>query len=288
MIQSMTAFARRDATTQWGELAWELRSVNHRYLDTNVRLPETFRPLEPQVRERVSGRLKRGKIDCTLYFRPGEEAAAELELDEQLVQAIVQAAHRVEVLAHNISGLRTADLLRWPGVIRATEPDTESLHRAALDLLAGALDDLVETRRREGAQIREVIAQRLEAMTAQVAAVREVLPEITVNFRARLDERLGQMRDQVDPARLEQEVVLFLQKTDVHEELDRLDAHIAEVGRLLDADEPVGRRLDFLMQELNREANTLGSKAPDLRLTNASVELKVLIEQVREQVQNIE
>jgi uncharacterized protein (TIGR00255 family) len=194
----------------------------------------------------------------------------------------------VEVLAHNVSGLRTSDLLRWPGVIRAAEPDTESLQQAALELLAGALDELVETRRRDGAQIRELIAQRLQAMSAQVAAVREVLPEIAAAYRTRLDERLGQMREQLDPARLEQEVVLFLQKADVHEELDRLDAHVGEVGRLLDQAEPVGRRLDFLMQELNREANTLGSKAADLRLTNASVELKVLIEQVREQVQNVE
>jgi uncharacterized protein (TIGR00255 family) len=288
MTVSMTAFARCDQGSPWGELAWELRTVNHRYLDISLRLPEVFRPLEPGIRDAAAKYLKRGKLDATLYFRPGEAGAGELALDETLLHQLVDLAHRVEVVAHNVSGLRTADLLRWPGVVKGAEVDNEGLRQAAMDLLQKALEELMATRRREGAQIAELIRSRLDGAQTQVDTVRGVLPEITRNYRERLEERLAEIKEQVDPARLEQEIVLFAQRTDVAEELDRLEAHLQEVRRVVDGDGPVGRRLDFLMQELNREANTLGSKAADIRLTNASVELKVLIEQMREQIQNIE
>ncbi len=288
MVLSMTAFARCDQRSQWGDLAWELRSVNHRYLDIAVRLPEIFRPLEPRLRDAIAKRLNRGKLDCTLYFRAGESATGEMDLNEPLLHQLVELAHRVEVVAHNISGLRTIDLLRWPDVIKTAEMDTETLNQAAMDLLAKALDEITETRRREGEGIYAMITQRLDAMEGVVGSVRAVLPEITEGYRKRLQERLAELREQLDPARLEQEIVLFAQKSDVHEEVDRLGTHIVEVRRVCDQTGPVGRRLDFLMQELNREANTLGAKAADIRLTNASVELKVLIEQTREQVQNAE
>ena len=286
-VHSMTAFARRDAHTPWGDLAWELRSVNHRYLDIGRRLPDLLRALEPALREAVAARLKRGKLELVLSFQP-REAAAGLDLDEDLLRRLVELAHRVEVLAHNVTGLSTADLLNWPGVVQTAEVDAEALQQAALDLLDRALDDLVATRAREGERLAGLVIERLDRMQAVVDEVRGFLPELVPAYRQRLEERLAAVRDQLEPGRLEQEMVLFAQKADVTEELDRLEAHIKEVRRVLAQGGPVGRRLDFLMQELNREANTLGSKATDLRLTNAAVELKVLIEQVREQVQNIE
>ena len=286
-VYSMTAFARRDAHTAWGDLAWEIRSVNHRYLDISRRLPDALRALEPAVREAVAARLKRGKVDLLLTHQPGE-VAGQLDLDEELLRRLVDLAHRVEVLAHNVTSLSTADLLNWPGVVKTAEVDEEGLRKAALDLLDQALDDLLATRAREGARLAELIVERLDRMRAVVEELRGFLPELVPAHRRRLAERLAELRDELEPGRLEQEIVLFAQKADVTEELDRLAAHIKEVRRVLDKGGPVGRRLDFLMQELNREANTLGSKAADLRLTNAAVELKVLIEQMREQVQNIE
>jgi len=287
MIQSMTAFGRADGATAGGELSWELRSVNHRFLDVGLRLPELFRPWEPEVRERIARRLNRGRVDASLRY---QAAAAEgkFELDEALLHGLLSLAHRVEVAAHNVSGLRTVDLLRWPGVVRAPEPDPEQLHDEALALLDQALGELASGREREGEKIHGLISQRLDGIDAVVAAISPVLPDLAAGYRARLAERLADLRAEVDPQRLEQEIVLFAQRADVHEEIDRLRAHVLEVRRVLDAGEPAGRRLDFLMQELNREANTLGSKATDLRLTNAAVDLKVLIEQMREQVQNVE
>lgn len=286
-VHSMTAFARRDARTPWGDLAWEVRSVNHRYLDIGRKLPDPLRGLEPAMREAVAARVKRGKVDLMLSYQPSA-TSGELALDEDLLRRLVDLAHRVEVLAHNVASLSTADLLNWPGVVKTAPVDEEALQKAALALLGEALDDLVAARAREGARLADLIGDRLDRMAALVAEVRAILPELVPAFRRRLEERLGELRDQLEPGRLEQEIVLFAQKADVTEELDRLEAHIKEVRHILAKGGAVGRRLDFLMQEFNREANTLGSKATDLRLTNAAVELKVLIEQVREQVQNIE
>jgi len=287
MIQSMTAFGRADGATAGGELSWELRSVNHRFLDVGLRLPELFRPWEPEVRERIGRRFNRGRIDVSLRYQ-ASTGDGQFELDETLLHGLVEMAHRVEVVAHNVSGLRTVDLLRWPGVVRVPEPDPERLHADALGLLDQALAELASGREREGTNIHGLLTQRLDGIDAVVVGIEPLLPELATAYRARLAGRLAELRAEVDPQRLEQEIVLFAQRADVHEEIDRLKAHVVEVRRVLQGGEPVGRRLDFLMQELNREANTLGSKATDLRLTNAAVELKVLIEQMREQVQNVE
>jgi uncharacterized protein (TIGR00255 family) len=287
MILSMTAFAREDAETPWGSLSWELKTVNHRYLDVSLRLPEELRALDPAVREALAARLSRGKVDATLRFQP-LTAAAGFELDESMASRVLEAAARLAHLESRLAPLSAAELLRWPGVLRSAVPDPEALAQSARDLLARAVETLVATRAREGARLKELIGARVESAARIAANTRTVLPAVQETLRARLLERLKEVRESLDPARLEQEMVLYATRADVAEELDRLDTHLAEVARLLAAGGAIGRRLDFLMQELHREANTLGSKSADMRLTNASVELKVLIDQMREQVQNIE
>jgi uncharacterized protein (TIGR00255 family) len=288
MTASMTAFARQETATAWGALTWELRSVNHRYLDIALRLPEELRSLEPRVRETLGARLARGKVDGTLRLQPGEATAGALEMNAEQVQRLLAASDHLRELAPDVAPLRTVDVLRWPGVIKTAALDVESLGAAALEALDAALEQLVGTRNREGARMREFMLQRLQAMEQMVTKAKELLPEITRLFRERLEARLKDLKQQLDPARLEQEMVLFAQRVDVSEEIDRLTAHFAEIRRVFGQSGPAGRRLDFLIQELNREANTLSSKSPDARLTNIAVELKVLIEQMREQVQNIE
>ncbi len=286
MIRSMTAFASAEGTSPLGTLACELRSVNHRYLEQSLRLPDEVRRFEPLLRERVAARLARGKVDVTLRLRGGD-AAASLEVDHTLL------GHLAELhmdLAARFPGLRaeTTELLRYPGVLRAPHVDEEVLQSALLATLEQALDALSDTRGREGSKLAALLHERLDGIEAIVARVRGWVPEIRKGLRERLEARLADLRQPADPGRLEQELVLQVTRADVDEELDRLDAHVAEARRVLSLEEPVGRRLDFLMQEFNREANTLGSKSVDTRSTNAAVELKVLIEQMREQVQNIE
>jgi uncharacterized protein (TIGR00255 family) len=288
MIRSMTAFARQEADTPWGGLIWELRTVNHRYLDIGLRLPDELRALEPRVREAIGGHLARGKVDGALRFQSQEEATVTFDLDTDLVRHLGEAARKIHDLTVDVSPLRTIDVLRWPEVLKVPEVDIETLTESALALLAQTLASLVEMRAREGARLQELIRQRLDAMAQTVEDVQKILPETIEAFRTRLLDKLQEVRQQLDPGRLEQEVVLFAQRSDVAEELDRLTAHIGEARRVLKGSGQVGRRLDFLMQEFNREANTLASKAVDIRMTNAAVELKVLIEQMREQVQNIE
>lgn len=288
MTLSMTAFARQEAGTPWGNLVWELRSVNHRYLEITARLPEDLRGLEPRVREAIGGRLARGKVDCTLRFQPEDAAATAIETDEAQARRLLEAAKRIGMISDDIAPLRLIDVLRWPGVLKPPAIDLESLGASTLKLLSQTLDALVEMRQREGARMQELIGQRLEAMRRTINDVKAILPETAQAFRERLEARLKEVRQELDPARIEQEIVLFAQKSDVTEEMDRLAAHIDEVRRVLTGSGQIGRRLDFLMQELNREANTLASKSVDIRMTNAAVELKVLIEQMREQVQNIE
>ncbi|MEK7261771.1 MAG: YicC/YloC family endoribonuclease, partial [Pseudomonadota bacterium] len=276
----MTAFARREAETPWGTLTWELRSVNHRYLDLGMRLPEELRALEPRVRELMQARLKRGKVDAGLWFTRAAATDAALDAGQvRRLQELAASAQREAGAA--LAPLRAIDVLRWPGVMQSAAIDVESLGGEALALLARALDELVDTRAREGARLQELLLARLAAMEKIVAGVRTVLPEMAKLYRERLETRLQEVKEQLDPARMEQEIVLFANRTDVAEELDRLNAHFAECRRVLAAGEQAGRRLDFLMQELNREANTLSSKSADLRQTNASVELKVLIDQMR-------
>ncbi len=288
MLKSMTGFARCACSGEWGNLSWEIRAVNHRFLDLGLRLPEELRGLEPEVRQIVSGRLARGKVDCVLRWqRPGAQTAA-IHLNRPLLEALVAAGREVESLLHTARPASGLDALRWPGVVEEPVLDTGPVEKPVLELLGTTLEDLEAARGREGKRLGKALRQRLSGMTRGVAEVRARLPEVREQFRRRLEERLGQLEIETDSERLEQELVLLLQKMDVDEELDRLDSHIAEVTGALKRREPVGRRLDFLMQELNREANTLTSKSQDPDTTRAAVDMKVLVEQMREQVQNIE
>jgi uncharacterized protein (TIGR00255 family) len=287
MIRSMTAFASAERDTGHGKLSIELRSVNHRYLEVSPRLPEELRSLEPQLRERVAARVQRGKVDLTIRLKPNDAAAAALTLDGELVDRLAQTAHELAARFPNFT-VDFANVLGWPGVLRERTSDHESLKAETMALLDGALGDFVDTRGREGARLGGFIGERLDGIERIVADVRGHLPDVRAATRARLDQKLAEIKQPVDPGRIEQEIVLSLSRMDVDEELDRLSAHVSEARRILKLGDAVGRRLDFLMQEFNREANTLGSKAADPRTTNAAVELKVLIEQMREQVQNIE
>ena len=287
MIRSMTAFASAESETAHGNLSIELRSVNHRYLELGPRLPDDLRGFEPQLREALTARLSRGKVDINVRLKATTTRAGTLDVDEELLGRL---AERAQALASRFPALNVdfSSLLNWPGVLREQSADAEALQGIAAQVLEQALDGLIETREREGARLAVFLRERLDGIEALVAAVREHLPEVRLAARARLDQRLAEIKQPADPGRLEQEIVLQLQRMDVDEELDRLASHIAEARRIFGMTEAVGRRLDFLMQEFNREANTLGSKAADPRTTKAAVELKVLIEQMREQVQNLE
>jgi uncharacterized protein (TIGR00255 family) len=288
MIASMTGFARREVTGPWGSLACELRSVNHRFLEPGFRLPDELRPSESQVRQWLASSVKRGKVDCSVHFRSAVGAAVELDLDEQALGRVVQRVKQVMRALPDGSRIDAVEVLRWPGVIRAAQTDTDALTRAFLELFDATLKELLATRAREGARLRDLIVQRCDALDALVARVRERLPEIAARARTRLTDKVAELGAAVDRERLEQEIVLLMQRLDVAEELDRLTGHIGETRRVVSGDEAAGRRLDFLMQELNREANTLASKSQDLDTTRLSVDMKVLIEQMREQVQNLE
>lgn len=288
MIRSMTAFARRQVRDVYGELIWEIRSVNHRYLEMTVRLPEELRVIEPGVRERIGQRLGRGKVECNLRFRPGAATRGEIRISERMVSQLLDASQQLLGFLHTSSLPTVTDIMRWPGVLETEEQDFTPVQQMALQALDSALDDLVAAREREGARLAELIHQRLEIMREQVARARERMPWVIDSVRERLRARLAEIAGELDPARLEQEMALLAQRLDVDEEVDRLSTHLDEVERVLGSDEPVGRRLDFLMQELNREANTQGSKSVDVETTAISVEMKVLIEQMREQVQNVE
>ncbi|MDX1443092.1 MAG: YicC/YloC family endoribonuclease [Gammaproteobacteria bacterium] len=290
MTSSMTGFARREQRGEWGNFAWELRSVNHRYLEVGMRLPEEFRQLETAIRERINAKLGRGKVDVGLRWDKAEAEDVGLEINLPLVRQLRDAHQQLDkVLGHSEGrALGAMDVLRWPGVLREAERDLEPLHAAALDLLDAALDDLVANRQAEGERIAVLLEDRAASVQDIVGKVRERIPVIKERLRERLDARLAEVSEQPDQDRLEQELVYQAQKLDVDEELDRLESHVTELRDALKRDEPVGRRLDFLMQEFNREANTLGSKSQDTETTRASVDLKVLIEQMREQIQNIE
>lgn len=288
MIRSMTAFARQEDAGAWGAVTWELRSVNSRYLDVNTRLPEDFRVLEPIVRDHVSARVSRGKLDCSLRFQPGAEQVAHFSVNTELVSRLAGALNQIGHQIDQSSTPSAIDIMRWPGVIEASAPDVDIVAEEVLRVLDTALSELVDTRMREGQKISELLAQRCQEVDSIVQQIQVELPMMQRLTRERLFSRLTEVSDKLDNDRLEQEMVIFAQKMDVSEELERLATHVVEVRRVLAQDKPVGRRLDFLMQEMNREANTLGSKAVHAHTTQASVELKVLIEQMREQIQNIE
>ena len=289
MIRSMTGFARRERQGPWGTLTCELRAVNHRYLELSLRMPEELRGLENEARQMLSGTLKRGKVDASLYLRNAAAVAGNLELNRALLEQLIARAIEVNGLAHQgAERLNPIDLLRWPGVIREAERDMRPVQAEALELLRETAGELNESRAREGARIHEMLRSRCESLQQSVTLVRARLPETSARIRARVNERVAQLGTQVDPERLEQELVLLAYKMDFEEELDRLGSHITETLQVLDSKEPAGRRLDFLMQELNREANTLSSKSQDTETTRSAVDMKVLIEQMREQVQNVE
>ena len=285
-IRSMTAYASGERSTEWGTLGCELRAVNHRFLEVGVRLPDELRASEPALRERIAAKLSRGKLDLVMRLRTTTSGDA-LQVDDAAVERLGDLARRMD---GRFPGLRVdfAQLLQLPGVLQSHAVDPEALQAAALALLDKVLDDFVAAREREGAKLAAVISERADSVAAIAAEVRTLVPLIRAGQRQKLEARLADLSQPADPGRLEQELVLWLQKLDVDEELDRLDSHLGELRRVLAQREPVGRRLDFLLQEFNREANTLGSKSVDVRTTNAAVELKVLIDQIREQVQNIE
>jgi uncharacterized protein (TIGR00255 family) len=284
----MTAFSRQQQEQEWGSLTWEIRSVNHRYLETSVRLPESFRALENGVREAVRKRLNRGKVECALRFQSEAKISSDLHLNTKLIQQLVQANIEIEQITGTSISLNNMEVLRWPGVIEEQDFDKTSIEKQALSLFSAALDDLVATRAREGAELQGFIQQRIDSVRKIVVSIRNKMPEILARQKQKILDRLADLKAELEPTRLEQEVSLLTQKADVEEELDRLDSHLNEVERALGAKGQKGRRLDFLMQELNREANTLSSKSIVVETSLNAVELKVLIEQMREQIQNVE
>ncbi|MEI7248384.1 YicC/YloC family endoribonuclease [Pectobacterium carotovorum] len=287
MIRSMTAYARREIKGNWGSAAWELRSVNQRYLETYLRLPEQFRSLEPVARERIRARLTRGKIECNLRFELDPSAQSALILNEKLAKQLVNAANWVKMQSDE-GEINPVDILRWPGVMSAEEQDLDAISAELLVALEGALDDFIAARESEGNALKGLIEQRLAGVSAEVIKVRAQMPNILLWQRERLQSKLEDAQVQLENNRLEQELVLMAQRVDVAEELDRLDAHVKETYKILKKEEAVGRRLDFMMQEFNRESNTLASKSINADVTASAIELKVLIEQMREQIQNIE
>lgn len=288
MIRSMTAFARQEKQEKWGRLVWEIRSVNHRYLEVSTRLPDDFRVLEQKIRTEIASKLNRGKVECNLKFSSSMDVGEDIAINEEFAKKVIQASRHVDSLLYNPSPINAMDILKWPGVLQGAEAEFDRIRDQAMTLLGITLSALVDMRQGEGEKIKAMIEQRGAGIKETVTRVRAVIPQIISRRRERLTNRLEELKDEVDQARLEQELVLLVQKLDVDEELDRLDAHLDEVVRLVNSKDPVGRRLDFLMQELNREANTLGSKSIDVDTSRASVDLKVFIEQMREQIQNIE
>jgi len=285
----MTGFAARERQYDFGRLSWEVRSVNHRYLEYSLRLPEEFRVLEPRVREILGGFVRRGKIDATLRFHPmAGGPGGGVTLNRALATQLLEIHDDLATMAGSERPADVDQLLRWPGLVSESLPDPEPLHAAALELLEQAAADLVKVRTREGEKLADMVRERLDGVDALTTSVRGWLPDIRQALRDRMTERVADLGQELDEDRLTQEVAVLAQKMDVDEELDRLDAHVSEARRTLERSKPVGRRLDFLMQEFNRESNTLSSKSVDQRTTQASVDLKVLIEQMREQVQNVE
>ncbi|MCQ2030861.1 YicC/YloC family endoribonuclease [Stutzerimonas zhaodongensis] len=287
MIHSMTAFARAEQAVDNGTLSWEIRSVNHRYLEPHLRLPDAFRELEGAIREALRKGLSRGKVECTLRFAE-DSAGRSMQVDNERASQLIGAAESVAALIKQPAPLNPLEILAWPGVLVGDSADPQTLNTAALQLFLTALTEMKAGRLREGEELARLINERLDLIADETATLRAQVPHMLAAQRQKILDRCAEMRVELDPQRLEQEIVMLAQKSDVAEELDRLSTHVSEVRRVLKSGGAAGRRLDFLMQELNREANTLGSKAFDTRSTQAAVNLKVLIEQMREQVQNIE
>jgi uncharacterized protein (TIGR00255 family) len=287
MTLSMTAFARGDRQTDLGTYSWEIRTVNSRYLELHFRLPDNLKALETALREKLRNSLSRGKVECTLKYI-GAESSSDITVNTDMVANLNQAADQVHGVIGPGNALDALEILKWPGVLNTPQLDMAKVSAEALELFDNTLKDLIDMRGREGAALQQFIEQRLESIASEVEKVKAVLPDLLAAQKANLQSRFEDLQVNLDPERLEQEMVIILQKADVDEELDRLQAHLKEVKRILKQSGPVGRRLDFMMQELNREANTLSSKSLSSQTTQNAVELKVLIEQMREQIQNIE
>jgi len=288
MTKSMTAFARSQQSLDEGELIWEIRSVNHRFLELYIKIPDQFRSSEMRFREMLQQRLKRGKVECVLRFNANEQQAGTVNINKQQAKSIAHACQQINDLLHQPSEVDPIEVLQWPGVVQQSKLDMKPVLVACEIGLSAAIDDLIANREREGERLRDLILQRCQSIAQIVNQTRENMSEIQARYQKKLRARLDELNIEVSHDRLEQELVHLAQKMDVDEELDRLGSHLKEIKEVLSRDEAIGRRLDFLMQELNREANTLGSKSADISSTSASVELKVLIEQMREQIQNIE
>jgi uncharacterized protein (TIGR00255 family) len=292
MLKSMTAFSRVQLSGDSGDIVWEIKSVNHRYLEPGFKLPDEFKMLEPEVRQMLGKYIQRGKLDISLRYKLNRSAPSSVRLNEDMVKNLRQVEQDVLKIVHEGHSLSVSDILRWPGVVEESEQDFKPLQDLAMSGVQQALEQLTENREREGKALQEMIASRCQQVNEIVEQVKQRRPEVNEAIRTRwvsqLEDRLSQWSESADPGRLEQELTILAQKIDVEEELDRLQTHVKEVEKVLNRKEAVGRRLDFLMQELNREANTLSSKSQDAETTRLSVDLKVLIEQMREQVQNIE
>jgi len=284
----MTGFARESAESGIGTLTWEIRAVNHRYLDVQFKLPEDLRPKEQAFRQQASSSLGRGKVECALYFRRAFDQDSEMQIDTDVVELIGRRISDLTAKLPNVAAVSPIEILRWPGVIQQGEIEVEPLVAEASQLLDKALAAIGKMRSNEGQRIAEMLESRCAEIESISSSVRARMPEVLEAARAKQKERLSNLDVEADPARLEVELALLATKIDVDEELDRLDSHLVEIRGALKSGKPVGRRLDFLMQELNREANTLGSKSADTETTRAAVDLKVLIEQMREQIQNVE
>lgn len=288
MVRSMTGYARQEATYPWGTLTWEIRSVNHRYLEPHFRLPESWRQLETALRNSIRKFIHRGKIEMAMQLRMESQGDSAVPVNMDLARQIGLAAKHVAQAIDNAGPINPLEILSWPGVIEAESIDNDAIQQAAIALFGQCLQQLVEHRAREGKELQQLIEQRLVTIGEEVIKVRAVLPTILQSLKEKLRARLTEIKEELNQERLEQEMIFYAQKMDVDEELDRLDTHVAEVRRTLQQQGAIGRRLDFLMQELNREANTLSSKSIAAETTQSAVELKILIEQMREQIQNIE
>ncbi|OEF30085.1 YicC/YloC family endoribonuclease [Vibrio rumoiensis] len=288
MIYSMTAYARKEIKSDWGNAVWEIRSVNQRYLETYFRLPEQFRGLEPILRERFRKRLARGKVECHLRFEANSKAQNDLNINEDLAKQVIKAANQVMSLTGEESRINPFQVMNWPGVMEAPEQDMDTIQKELLEAFEDAMSDFIDARGREGDNMKALIEQRLTAITEQATKVRARMPEILQWQRDRLLKKFEEASIELDSSRVEQELILLAQKSDVAEELDRLDSHVKEATNIMKKGGACGRKLDFMMQEFNREANTLASKSISTDVTASGVELKVLIEQMREQIQNIE
>ena len=288
MLNSMTGFARVEDTCEQGSLSWEIRSVNHRYLEVNFRLPEEVRRLEPQLRKFLQSKVARGKVDCVLRYQLADAETVALELNEPLLESLIQQINFVNERLPDHTPTKAIDVLAWPGLVQTAETDMQNFHTSCYALFKHATDQLVEMRATEGQRIKTIIQEKCTEINTIVKKIRTRHPKVLIAIKERLQQRIEELLTEVDQTRLDQELVYLAQKLDIEEELDRLESHLSEMESIFDRKDPIGRRLDFLMQEFHREANTLASKSADIETTQASVDLKVLIEQMREQVQNVE